>query len=95
MSEPIKHLLNHLVEMARARGMSQAELARRAGMTAVGLSKAKARGDIRASSLARLADALGMELALRPRRSREQAVAAIRAGRFFRAAEPARRERKR
>lgn len=82
MSEPVKRLIEHLVTIARERGMTQAELARRAGMTAVGLSKAKARGDIRASSLQRLAAALGLELALLPRRSR--AAAAIRAGRFFR-----------
>jgi transcriptional regulator with XRE-family HTH domain len=78
------NLINQLVALARARGLSQARLAEMAGMTAVGLSKAKHRGDIRASTLEELAAQLDLELALVPRRSREKAAEAIKAGTFFR-----------
>ncbi len=83
MSEPIKQLIEHLVATAKARGISQAELAERAGLTPVGLSKAKHRGDLRASSLAAMAEALDMELTVTPRRRREEVVRAIRQGDFF------------
>lgn len=86
MSEQIKMLINQLVTAARARGLSQARLAEMAGLTAVGLSKAKHRGDIRASTLEELAAQLDLELALVPRRSREKAAEAIKAGAFFRTA---------
>lgn len=83
-------MINQLVSVARGRGLSQAQLADMAGLTAVGLSKAKHRGDIRASSLERLAAQLDLELALVPRRTREKAAEAIKAGSFFRIpAEPA------
>ena len=84
MSEHIKVLINQLVSAARARGLSQAKLAEMAGLTAVGLSKAKHRGDIRASTLEELAAQLDLELALIPRRSREKAAEAIKSGAFFR-----------
>lgn len=84
MSEHIKLLINQLVSAARARGLSQAKLAEMAGLTAVGLSKAKRRGDIRASTLEELAAQLDLELALIPRRSREKAAEAIKSGAFFR-----------
>ncbi|MEZ5540859.1 MAG: hypothetical protein R3F42_02330 [Pseudomonadota bacterium] len=77
-------LIKQLVAVARTRGLSQARLAEMAGMTAVGLSKAKRRGDIRASTLEALAAQLDLELALVPRRAREKATAAIKSGTFFR-----------
>lgn len=80
----IRSLLERLVAEARSRGLSQARLAAQAGLSPVGLSKAKRRGDIRASTLERLAEQLDMELALVPRRSREQALRAVRAGTLFR-----------
>jgi transcriptional regulator with XRE-family HTH domain len=83
MSESIKDLINQVIVAARQRGLTQAELAERAGMTAVGFSKAKHRGDIRASTLAALAAQLDLQLALVPRRSPEKAVEAIRSGSFF------------
>jgi hypothetical protein len=86
MSDAIKSLINQIVVQARRRGLTQGELAERAGLTAVGLSKAKQRGDIRASSLAALAGQLDLQLALVPKHTREQATEAIRAGTFFRAA---------
>ena len=75
--------MDQIVAAARHRGLSQAALARRVGLTPVGLSKAKHRGDIRASTLARLAEAVDLELALLPRAPRQEAVEAIRRGRFF------------
>ena len=78
----IQYLLDQLLTAAHARGMSQAQLAEAAGLTPVGLSKAKGRGDMRASSLAALAQQLDLELALIPRR-KEGAAAAIKAGTFF------------
>jgi transcriptional regulator with XRE-family HTH domain len=88
MSKTVKELINQLVSAARQRGLTQAQLAERAGLTAVGLSKAKHRGDIRASTLAALAAQVDLELALVPARSREQADDAIRSGTFFRSAPP-------
>ena len=94
MSESIKDLISQVIVVARQRGMTQAELAQRAGMTAVGLSKAKHRGDIRASTLAALAAQLDLQLVLAPRHSSEKAVEAIRSGTFFQvSANPADRER--
>lgn len=84
MSDFIKALINQIVVTARHRGLTQAQLAERAGVTAVGLSKAKHRGDIRASTLQALAEQLDLELTLSPRRSREKAAQAIRSGTFFR-----------
>ncbi|HID82246.1 MAG TPA: XRE family transcriptional regulator [Chromatiales bacterium] len=84
MSNKIATLLEQLIRSAKARGLSQGELAKRAGVSAVGLSKAKHRGDIRASTLERLAEQVDLELALVPRRSRERAAEAIKTGAFFR-----------
>ena len=86
MSRQIKSLIEQLILAAKSRGISQAQLAEIAGITAVGLSKAKQRGDIRASTLQALADQLDLELSLVPRRSKQQAVAAIKSGSFFRSA---------
>lgn len=83
MSGPIKALINQLISTARARGLSQAQLAELAGITAVGLSKAKSRGDIRVSTLEALASKLDLELALVPRHSKEKAAEAIKSGSFF------------
>jgi transcriptional regulator with XRE-family HTH domain len=86
MSRQIKALLDQLILAAKARDISQAQLAEMVGITAVGLSKAKHRGDIRASTLQALATQLDLELALVPRRSKAQALAAIKSGSFFRSA---------
>lgn len=81
--QQVRRLLKQLIADARSQGMTQGQLAQSAGMTAVGLSKAKTRGDIRASSLAKLAQQLDLELTLIPARSREKAVQAIKTGAFF------------
>lgn len=83
MSDAIKALINQIIVTARHRGLTQAQLAERAGLTPVGLSKAKHRGDLRASTLEELGNQLDLELALVPRRSSEQAANAIKAGTFF------------
>jgi len=83
MSNSVQSLILQVIAAARARGLSQAQLAERAGMSAVGLSKAKSRGDIRASMLEALAAQLDLELALVPRQSRQKAAEAIKAGAFF------------
>ena len=84
MSEHIKTLIKEVISLARERGLAQGELAENAGLTGVGLSKAKHRGDIRASLLDQLGNQLDLELAFVPRRSREKAVKAIKQGAFFR-----------
>lgn len=86
MSDYIGNLINQLVQAAKAQGLSQARLAEKAGMTPVGLSKAKQRGDIRVSSLQALADVLGWELCLQPRRAPEQIRQAIKSGTLFQTA---------
>ena len=83
MSSHIKALINQLISVAKARGLSQAQLAELAGLTAVGLTKAKGRGDILASNLERLGAQLNLELAFVPARTREKAAAAIKSGTFF------------
>ena len=89
MSRPINKLIEQLLAVTKSRGLSQARLAERVGMTPVGLSKAKSRGDMRASTLEALANQLDMELTLIPRRSKERSIDAIRSGSFFnRAVEP-------
>jgi transcriptional regulator with XRE-family HTH domain len=86
MSQQIQSLIQQLIETAKAQGLSQAQLAERAGLSAVGFSKAKSRGDIRASTLAELAAQLDLELALVPRQSPQEAAEAIKSGTFFRTA---------
>ena len=75
--------LEELVMQAKAQGLSQKELAARAGISEVGLSQAKARGDLRVSTLEALANALDMTIDIVPRHSRKAGIHAIRQGRFF------------
>lgn len=89
MSKQIQNLIQQLIEAAKAQGMSQAQLAERVGLSAVGFSKAKSRGDIRASTLAELAAQLDLELTLVPRQSPQEAAEAIKSGAFFRTARAA------
>ena len=83
MSKPIRALIYQLVSAAKTRGLSQGQLAEMANFTPVGLSKAKSRGDIRASTLEKLGAQLDLELAFVPRRSKEKAAEAIKSGTFF------------
>ncbi len=84
MNTIVESLLDQIIDAAKTHGMTQAELAEKAGISPVGLSKARHRGDLRASTLARLAAAVDLELTLTPARRRQRATEAIRAGNFFR-----------
>ena len=84
MCKRVELLLGQLIAEAKKRGITQAGLAEMAGLTAVGLSKAKSRGDIRVSTLEKLANQLGLEVALVPKASKEKAVKAIKQGALFR-----------
>ena len=59
-------LLQQLIARGRVQGLTQVELARRAGITAEALSRAKKAGDMRVSTLADLARAVGLTLGLVP-----------------------------
>ena len=83
MPNPVSQLLEQIISAAASQGLSQKELAAHAGMTAVGLSKAKQRGDLRVSSLAALARQVDLELTLAPGKRRDSAIEAIRGGAFF------------
>ena len=83
LNKHITKKLIKLVTLAKKQGLSQKELAARAGISEVGLSQAKARGDLRVSTLEALANALDMTLDFVPRHSREAAIQSIRQGRFF------------
>lgn len=62
MTGQISRLIHQLISKAKAEGMSQAELASRAGLSPVGLSKAKRRGNLHASTLVALGRELDLEL---------------------------------
>ncbi|WP_419600567.1 helix-turn-helix domain-containing protein [Thiolapillus sp.] len=83
LSNRITRKLEELLAQAKAQGLSQKELAARAGISEVGLSQAKARGDLKVSTLEALANALDMTIEFKPRHSRNAAIAAIREGCFF------------
>ena len=83
MSRQINDLMSQIIAAGKERGLSQAQLAANAGITAVGLSKAKARGDLLVSTLEKLAAHSGLELVLLPRRTREKDAEAIKSGVFF------------
>ena len=83
MSRQINDLMSQIIAAGKERGLSQAQLAANAGITAVGLSKAKARGDLLVSTLEKLAAQSGLELVLLPRRTREKDAEAIKSGAFF------------
>jgi transcriptional regulator with XRE-family HTH domain len=65
MSTP-NPLFDTVLQAAQAQGLDQARLARRAGLRAETVSRAKHRGTIDLSSLQALAQAVGLELTLKP-----------------------------
>lgn len=86
MSSQIHHLLEQALKVAEERGVTQREAARLGGISPVGLSKAKRRGDLMASTLEAIGEAMGLELVFVPKRGGERerrATDAIRAGTFF------------
>ena len=61
-SRPIR-----LAELRQLRGLSQAELAERAGVRQANISRIESRGDLMVSTLSRLAEAMGASLSIRVR----------------------------
>jgi len=59
-------LLAQILERAKKKGLKQKELAERAGLSAESLSRAKKAGDMHLSSLASLANIVGLKLCLNP-----------------------------
>ena len=67
MQDPQLHrLLTEILATARSQGLTQVELAARAGIAVETLSRMKRADDLRFSSLRRLAAAVGLRLALLP-----------------------------
>lgn len=61
-----QHLLAGVLDAAKQSGYTQAELADAAGIAPETLSRLKRSGDVRVGSLQRLAEAVGLRLALVP-----------------------------
>lgn len=76
-------LLSDLLQRAAEAGLKEGQLAEQAGLTPQGLSKAKARGDLRVSTLEALGRQLGVELAWRPVQLLSDAAKLVRSGRLF------------
>jgi transcriptional regulator with XRE-family HTH domain len=65
MAEPgVPQLLDEILRAAKAQGLNQQTLARRAGLSAGTLSRMKTQDDASLASLNRLAAAVGLRLAL-------------------------------
>ena len=70
----IHQLLNQIIEAGAARGMLEKDILKRAGLGKTTLSKIKAAGDTRLSTLLRLAHAVGLRLGLGPNNATLQQV---------------------
>ena len=57
-------LLQHILTLAKAQGLTQITLAERAGITPEALSRAKKGSDMRVSTLNELAHVVGLKLSL-------------------------------
>lgn len=66
MHELLEQLLNQIIEAGRSKGLDQQAIVERAGLGATRLSKAKRADDIRLSTLVRMANAVGLRIALVP-----------------------------
>ena len=66
MQDRLLELLEEIVRAGEARGLSQGEIALRAGLSPTRISKLKAAEDAYLSTLERLANAVGLKLALVP-----------------------------
>ncbi|MEA2079956.1 MAG: hypothetical protein U9P00_08885 [Pseudomonadota bacterium] len=66
MSDTLIGLLNEIIDTAERQGMNQAQLVEQAGLGEVTLSRAKKAGDLRYSTLERLAKAVGLRVTLSP-----------------------------
>jgi DNA-binding phage protein len=66
MDHETQQLLSQIIAAGAARGMLEKDILRRAGLGKTTLSKAKAAGDTRLSTLSRMANAVGLRLTLAP-----------------------------
>lgn len=83
--ETADDLLAMILDAAEKAGLKEGELAQRAGISPVGLSKAKARGDLRLSTFLRLAAVVGLDVGLQPvSASHDEAVDRLRRGDLLR-----------
>ena len=62
----IPQLLAEIIDQGKRQGLTQQEIATRAGLQPESLSRAKKSGDMRVSSLEQLAHAVGLKLSLAP-----------------------------
>ncbi len=66
MDHETQTLLSQIIAAGAARGMLEKDILQRAGLGKTTLSKAKAAGDTRLSTLSRMANAVGLRLSLVP-----------------------------
>lgn len=66
MDHDTPSLLAQIIAAGAARGLLEKDILRRAGLGKTTLSKAKAAGDTRLSTLARMAHAVGLQVSLVP-----------------------------
>ena len=76
-------LLTYLLQQAEGIGLKEGQLAKNAGLTPQGLSKAKTRGDLRVSSLEALGRQIGIELVWRPIQQNDETAVKVRSGTLF------------
>lgn len=66
MNDGLTELLAEIVEAAETQGHTQAEIVAQSGIGASSLSRAKRVGDMRVSTLTKLAKVVGLRLTLSP-----------------------------
>lgn len=86
MSERTKQLIKQAIDAAKAKGLTQEQVALSVGMSAAGLIRAKKRGNIGSSTLEALGTLVDMELVFVPRKTKEKAKLDIKSGTFLSAA---------
>jgi len=84
MSKIVKQLITDIINLAKPLHLSQGALANRVGIDPVTLSRNKKAGDIKASTLNELANQVGMELALVPKKTKSSTAQKVMSGSFFR-----------
>lgn len=62
MSDQISQLVSEIIDVARAQGLKQKQLAERAGMGPEALSRLKTADDLRVSTLVQLGESVGKKL---------------------------------
>jgi transcriptional regulator with XRE-family HTH domain len=74
MSDDLEALIEHLVDLRRRQGLSQTEVAARMGTSQSALARLEsAQSDVRWSTLARYADALGVDVSFSVRARKDGA----------------------